>query len=628
MKNNRFLITICFSILFFNLHTVLPASPELSNPGTEKIVEYEKYGRFENPGTLKYKYKIMDQPGLAAAIGEGIFPDTTSVFKDPEYLKALRTRKLEGNQWDFINTDDHMTNFYKWATINEDPGVKLYYTALALEKAGEYEHALKAYYAVIVMFPRAVGWTYWHTPLYMSKLAYDRIDMLLRKHPELGMKMKNTKVDIINGFDNDLKNDKFLIDPGYIVECNPDEVIPPRPDLSKLKSIETRGGDYVKLVKYENGHWQMFVDGKPFIMKAMAYSPNVVGRSPEFGTLTVHKDWQLDDLNKNGKIDGFFDSWIDKNANNIQDADEPVIGDATLLREMGCNVIRCYHGIYNKELFRKLKEDYGIYAIVGNYIGVYAVDSGATWLEGTDYTNPDQKKNMLKSVRDMVEDLKDEDFIIMWVLGNENNYGNANNSQSHPEAYYSFANEAAKLIHELDPMKRPVAICNGDVFLVDKCAEFAPDIDVYGSNCYRGTFGFGNHLWSDIKNVYDRPVLITEYGCSAYFNNQSLEYGEEKQMLYHKGNWEDIAFNAAGESGEGNAIGGVVYEWADEWWKRMDLTDAAVQDTIPSFGAPMPDGWSHEEWLGITSQGDGKNSPFYRRLRPTYFYYKELWNKD
>ena len=60
-------------------------------------------------------------------------------------------------------------------------------------------------------------------------------------------------------------------------------------------------------------------------------------------------------------------------------------------------------------------------------LGGYAVDSGANWKVGTDYTNPDQRAKMLSSVESMVNDNKDEPYVLFWVLGNENIFGAGNN---------------------------------------------------------------------------------------------------------------------------------------------------------------------------------------------------------
>jgi beta-glucuronidase len=302
-------------------------------------------------------------------------------------------------------------------------------------------------------------------------------------------------------------------------------------------------------------------------------------------------------------------------------------------------------------------KNFGFMYLVGDPIGNYAIGSGAEWNSGTDYSNPEHQKNMLERVRQMVEEYKDEPYVLMWVLGNENNYsepatigecaGTGCRAKIQPEAYYKFVNTAAKLIKSLDSQHRPVAICNGDTLYLDVCAKNAPELDIFGVNSYRGDQGFGS-VWRDVERVFDKPVLITEYGCSAYHPDWSMEKAEQGQAKYLIGNWRDIENNFAGH-GQGNALGGVLFEWVDEWWKaNADLPlkiqrqnqewynkrsklyknlKSYTQDTVPQFGAPFLDGWSYEEWLGITTQGNGKHSPFERQLRPAYFEFKKLWEK-
>lgn len=597
----------------------------LINFGTEEIVNYEKYGKFYGRGTARYRYIITDFEGLKKAVGEGIFPNFDAVRDNPLYKKALKEGKLKGNKWDFVNRKrDYLINFFKWATTDEQLGVKLFYVGYALEHAGYIKHAIKAYYAILVHAPRTISYSYWGTPLYLGKLAIDRIKMLTRRYPELGIELVGAKVEIKNMYDNEVANDRFVaIDPGKLVKTKKKfkEI-----NLSKLKVVEVRGGNKAKVVKYENGHWQLFVDGKPFFIRGMSFYPNVVGKSPDYGTLTPHRDWQFDDYNNNGVID-LFETWVDKNKNNKKDPDEPVVGDPFLMKQMGVNTIRVYHHIYNKELFRKLWKEYGFYAIVGDFLGAYAIGSGAPWGLGTNYADPKHRKNMLNSVKKMVMEFKDEPYVIMWVLGNENNYGVACNADKIPEVYYEFVNEVARFIKKLDPT-RPVALCNGDLLFLDVISQKCPDVDVFGVNAYRGALGFGESLWLGVKQHFDRPVLITEYGCPAYSKIDTPEAAELGQLEYHRGNWEDIWFNRAGGAGVGNCIGGVIFEWVDEWWKAGAGTDPNVHDTKPQFGGPFLDGWSYEEWYGICSQGDGSKSPFLRQLRKVYFYYKKVWGKN
>ena len=597
----------------------------IENPGTQKWVDYEKYGEFQNLGTPRYRYAVNDSEGLRAASGEGIFPNSQSVLESKQYQKYLAGNKLEGIQWDFVNSLDYQANFYKWATIREDPGVKLYFTALALDRAGHYARAVKAYYACLVFFPKAVGYTEWQTPWYIGPVCISRIKFLTRKYPELGVKLVDAKIKIENSFDNDVRNDIFHINPGKLVPAKAKDFERQYGRTSCIKKISGEGK--VKLVEYENDHFRLTVDEKPFIVKGITYSPNKVGLSPVHGNLKNNRDWSWDDYDNNGRIDGPFDAWVDANRNERQDKDEKRVGDFALLKAMGVNTLRVFHhdGL-NKDVLKEGYEKYGFMCLISDFIGMYTVGSGATWEEGTDYLNPQHRKNMLASVRQMVEDYKDEPYVLMWVLGNENNYGGAANADKEPQAFYKFANECAKLIKQLDPQKRPVAINNGDLLYLDICAQNAPDIDVLGVNAYRGEQGFGN-LWQDVADVYKKPVLIMEYGCPAFAAGWDMARREEGQASYHEGNWNNIEDNMADVAGgAGNSLGGVIFEWSDEWWKNQGDTDPNVQDETAPMGGAFLDGRSYEEWYGIVSLGDGKDSTFKRQLRKAYFMYMELWN--
>lgn len=614
---------------------------KLYDAGTEDVVDYEKYGQFIGVGTDKYQYKVTDRKGLSAAVGEGVYPNN-SVYKDPAYRLLQTKGRLSGSQWDYVNIDNQQLAFYKWATSHDTPAVQQFYTAVALEKLGEYKQAIKAYYAVILHFPNQVGWTaLWHTPIYMSRLAMDRIDFILRKHPELGMKHVEGSIRVENGYNFNINDDKFVVNPGKIVAATPAELKPKKIELSKLKIVKTLGSGDVQLVRFENGHWQLRVNGEPYIVKGIAYAPTPVGRSPNDDGYDINNAWMTADLNQNGKADGPYDAWIDKNKNNIQDTDEPAVGDFEIMRQMGVNTIRLYHHAANKEILRELYKTYGIRVIMGDLLGMYAVGSGADWYKGTDYTNEEHKKKMIESVTKMVMEYKDEPYILMWMLGNESNYGEVgdpdpksykaglgSNARTQPDAHYQFVNEVAGIIKSLDP-KHLVGFSNGEVITIDVLSKYKNNIDVFGANVYRGAQGFGRSFWEDVRDYMDRPALFTEYGCPAFMQGKDALFAEQKQMEYHQGNWEDILYNQAG-SGIGNAIGGVVFEYVDEWWKSglPPKFSSKEQESIGDFLAAFPDGWMHEEWLGVTSQGNGKNSPYQRQLRQVYGYYQKAWNES
>lgn len=416
--------------------------------------------------------------------------------------------------------------------------------------------------------------------------------------------------------------------------------------------IEERGGK-VKAVKYADGTWKLFVNGKPYFIKGVLFSPVKIGEDPGRGTL---HDWMCYDDDKNGKNDAAYQSWLDENRNNVKDPGEKIYGDFQLLKEMGCNTIRLYHipsdnpilgDIYrsnpntamqynhplNKNLLRALYKDYGIMAIMGNFLGSWTIGSGASWEQGTDYTNPQHRENIKKSVRAMVLDNKDESYVLMWLLGNENNIASWSrcNAQSQSLAYATLVGELAEMIHKLDP-EHPVAVCEGDdygwgtdIFTTLKYyPKYAPGVDIIAYNSYRGKDGFGD-LWAKSKNIFDRPVFISEFGIFAY--NTKIGEDEELQLEYDKGCWQDIVLDSAeyyeqDKTKAGNCIGGVVFDWLDRWY--MDSSPYDHNEGSNPW-VSSPDKLRHEEWFGVMSMGNGSDW-LMRHKRKVYDYFKDVWN--
>jgi len=605
---------------------VIPRTvPVLKYPGQD-VIDWTKYGNFLNVGTKDYHYQITDQAGLVSAIGEGIYPNIADVYKDPGYRKALKAGRLKGSQWDFVNTTDLQAAFYKWVTAPESWGVRLYYIGEIFEKAGMLKEAIKAYDALIVNFPSTIAWTYWQTPWYPGQAALAKIQYLIRIHPELHMDFKEAKIRIVNT--EDAHNYQTITSPGILRKLSDTEIAGQNLNWQPVKMplgkpVFYSGQGQVRFVKYDSGHWQLLVDDKPFLIKGMSYMPTKVGQSPDDGTLV---DWMQEDDSHDGVITAPYESWVDKYGDNKRHADEPQVGDFQLMKEMGVNTLRIYYQPSmkaDKEFLEKMYKGYGFKVAMSNFLGKYAIGSGATWSEGTDYENPLHQKNMMAYVRQMVMEFKDEPYILMWVLGNENNYGVASNADKKPEAYYKFVNEVARMIKSIDS-NHPVAICNGDTLFLDKFGKYAPDVDAYGANVYRGNYGFGS-FWDEVAELAGKPAFITEYGAPAY-GGSSMNYAQAQQAQsdYHKGNWLDIFYNSAGfQDGAGNSVGGMTFEWLDEWWKDYS---PALHDTKADAIGPFPGGYYFEEWFGIFGQGDGSQSPYLREPRKVYYTYKELWN--
>jgi hypothetical protein len=597
----------------------------LSDPGTENIVDYEKYGVFEGIGTYEYRYRITDKAGLAKASGSGIDPNY-SVSSEPAYPGLKSAKRLTGNVWTRVGTRDPAADFFVWAMARrEDPGVRLFFTARALEKCGYPLHALKAYRAAMLLYPTSFCWNREGTWTWLiAPAAWDSMVNLVRMHPELELKLDGTFVAAESAIGQEPTVNRVAVIPGKMLTFTAEDRARDKTDLSRFTVVETRGGNKTAFKKYSNGQWAMEADGKPFFVKGVQYSPTRVGEDYKW-------NWMAADENRNGRNDPALEAFVDTNGNGRQDADEPSVGDFRILKELGCNTIRIFNTYqFDKELLRGMWKDYGIKVLVCDPLGAYTIHSGADWKDGTDYKSSSQREKMKGFVRKTVEELKGEEWLLGYILGNENNmpgeYMGVNASRtkanSQPEEYAKFLNEVAKMVHEIDP-DHVVGVGNMGLGLVQYYAKYSPELDFIGINEYAGSGGFGA-LWLRARAMIDRPVIITEFGCDAY----ATEKGEDQQAQaeYLKNAWEDIAYNSAGNPGAGNCVGGIVFEYLDEWWKDSRGRLNSAHDTDPTFEMAFPDSFSQEEWLGIISQGNGERSPFLRQPRKAYQILKALWN--
>ncbi len=657
--------------------TLLKKPVTLSNFGDAAFINYSQYGTFEhNDGSGPFSYTITDSAGLAKAAGEGVYPNESDIFKNELFTKLNAANWLGIECFESFGYNSPLLQYLKFATSTEtsnpgrsiNRGEKLFFTGVALQNAAEARNdiqlvrqAIKAYYGVIVHFPGDASMARDSSYVwYPAKASIGKIQFLLKQFPELQTELESVVITIKNEFDIDTSNDTISITLGNLVPSTPKKL----PDLEEIEIIEKRcagkkPGTFdckrtVYAQKYANGHWELIVKGEPYMVKGMSYFPTIIGNSPKDGTL---KNWMHSDKNYNQKADAPYDTWVDLNRNNTHDSDEPVIGDFALMRDMGVNTIRYYHVpvtvnntqigkdrtvkmVYNskqefdKNVLRDMYTTYGIRMIMGDYLGAYLIGSGADPKIGTDYRDPVQREKLKQIVKDFVLDHKDEDYVLMWAIGNENNmrndYEGANTTNTlaakHPKAYGMFLNEVAAMIHELDP-NHPVMTGNLETQLIEQYSEYTPEIDIMGINAYRGKEGFGD-LFQSVQKLFDRPLLVSEYGSDVLdIRKDGTTLNETSQKNYHKGSWSDIKRNSAGQSGFGTCIGGVPFEWVDEWWKS-DLGPKNAHDLDKDAPMPFQDGWSSEEFFGIMSQGAGFDSPFLRQPREVYYYYKDVWNND
>lgn len=306
-----------------------------------------------------------------------------------------------------------------------------------------------------------------------------------------------------------------------------------------------------------------------------------------------------------------------------------------LLKNMGVNTIRQYTGVPAKWI-KYIYENYGIYTMLNHSFGRYGLTLKGRWVANTDYSNPLTKELLLKEVKDMVKEYQNTPGLLLFLLGNENNYGlfwrgaeteniPVQDRQSTKDAYhlYKLFNDAAKEMKAIS-QNHPVAICNGDLLFLDIIANECKDVDILGINTYRG-LSFTD-LYDRVKKELNKPVVLTEFGSDAY-NTKANKEDQEYQAKVLVSNWKEIYANAAGMGGNDNSIGGFTFQFSDGWWKTGQTLNLDEHDVTASWsnGGYLNDYETgennmNEEWFGICAKGKTNERGTYE-LYPRAAYY-------
>ncbi len=306
-----------------------------------------------------------------------------------------------------------------------------------------------------------------------------------------------------------------------------------------------------------------------------------------------------------------------------------------LLKNMGVNTIRQYTGVPVRWV-KYIYEKYGIYTMLNHSFGRYGLTLKGKWEPNTDYSNPLVRELLMKEVKAMVNEYKSTPGLLMFLLGNENNYGlfwrgaeteniPMADRKSTKDAYhlYKLFNDAVKEMKTIDN-NHPMAICNGDLLFLDIIARECTDIDILGINTYRGlTF---TDLYDRAKKEINKPVMLTEFGSDAY-NTQANQEDQEYQAKVLVSNWKEIYSNAAGMGKNGNSLGGFTFQFSDGWWKTGQTTNLDEHDATASWsnGGYLNDYVAgennmNEEWFGICAKGKTNERGTYE-LYPRAAYY-------
>ena len=374
--------------------------------------------------------------------------------------------------------------------------------------------------------------------------------------------------------------------------------------------------NYKVIVEKSDQGMKLLVDGKDFMINGMNWDYVPIGKNYEYSL------WKQSDELIKAALDA----------------------EMSLLKNMGVNTIRVYTGMQPKWI-TYVYETYGIYTMLNHTFGRYGLTINGVWTPVTEYKDSKTKILLLSEVTAMAKEYKDTPGLLLFLLGNENNYGlfwSGAETEDFPEEdekkkfigesrgrpMYKLMNDAAIKMKSINN-NLPIAICNGDLLFVEIIAEECTEVDIYGTNMYRGK-SFTD-AFERVKKELDMPILFTEFGADA-FNVISNKEDQEMQAFYMVENWKEIYQNAAGVGKSGNAIGGFTFQFSDGWWKYGQIKNLAVHDSNASWfnrGYNLDVEGStnnmNEEWFGVCAKGPTNSKGLYTLYpRGAYFALQEV----
>ncbi len=314
-----------------------------------------------------------------------------------------------------------------------------------------------------------------------------------------------------------------------------------------------------------------------------------------------------------------------------------------LMHAAGVNAIRIYTGMPPRWV-KYIHERWGIWVMLNHPCGRYGFTVGGVWHPSVDYSDPKMREAIKQDVLASFAKYKGTPGVLLWLLGNENNYGlswssfeiealpKGERDAARARVMYSLLGEILTAQKAADA-DHPVAIANGDVQYVDLIAQECRGLDIFGTNVYRGV-SVGD-LFQVVKDKLGTPVMFTEFGCDAFDAKQNRE-DQEMQARYLIGQWKELYEQSAGKGRVGNAIGGFVFQWSDGWWKygqdsRLDVHDTHASWPDGGFKEDFVEGDNNmnEEWWGVCAKGrpDGRNL-YELYPRAAYYALQRAWTLD
>ncbi|MEN0065582.1 MAG: hypothetical protein AAGA48_25805 [Myxococcota bacterium] len=311
-----------------------------------------------------------------------------------------------------------------------------------------------------------------------------------------------------------------------------------------------------------------------------------------------------------------------------------------LMKRMGINTIRQYANIPPKWV-EWIHDNYGIYTMINPLVGRYGVTVDNAYIPQTPYGDPKVRELLINQTMEEVRPYYNTRGVILFMLGNEANYGlewtsfeianlpKGDRERAKAVHLYSLYGEIIDKIHAEND-HHLVSICNGDLGYLDLIAELAPNQDVFASNVYRGLSS--RDLFQRVKDELGIPFFYSEFGSDAYNAKEGRE-DSVMQAKYLKSLWQELYEQSYGNGASGAALGGYIFQWSDGWWKYNQEINLDIHDTTASWSNRafiddfVEDGNNmNEEWFGIAAKTPPRADGLYDvQPRTAYWMLKEAF---
>jgi len=291
--------------------------------------------------------------------------------------------------------------------------------------------------------------------------------------------------------------------------------------------------------------------------------------------------------------------------------------DFPILVGMGCNTIRTWGD--PGDAMVDAAQNYGLKVCAG-----YWVDYGL------DPSDPTVRANLKSGFRAFVNRLRNKPAILLWAIGNENNYHALQNKKE----WCSLVNEMAQQAYDEEGAAyHPVAIVNGNFHNIGDMDMYADDallpyLDIWGANVYPG-YSFGGSF-DTFAELSDKALWISEYGVDAYhttaWHYEDLNVVVDSGYVDEEAQAEWNANSTVELLASDIAVGGTIMAYSDEWWKAGNPSThdpgGFPQDTAYEWPL-VPDSFMNEEYWGIVSiSPDGSDPDTLDDVTPREAYYK------